>query len=104
MPVQLEPVPSGTTLYKDPDDVEFKTFNWDRVLPAGVVIQSSTWTVTPSGLSTDNRSIGANGRSTTARLTGGVAGTTYQVRNLIVTNESPPQQWYRSFFVKVKVL
>lgn len=80
-------------------------FDYDAEnLDAAVTIITSTMTltvvkgqntVTPAVL--DNAAISAGNRKTSFRLTAGVSGTTYRVRNEATTSESPAQ-------VKVKYI
>ena len=95
---------SGTKLYKDPNAVEVFTVNWNDDLAAGVLIQTSTFTITgPDGVLTkDNEAIGADTRSTRLRLLGGTLRKTYTVLNRIVTNETPSQTKDASFLVAIQ--
>ncbi len=75
---------------KDPDAVEDWTHDWSSQLGTGETIVSSTWAVLPSGeLAVDSDS--KTTTTTTAVLSGGVAGKAYRVTNSIVTtaNQNP---------------
>ena len=71
---------------KDPDAVIDYKFDWTRWLAETTTttdtISTSSWTV-PSGLTKDSDSNTTT--STTVWLSGGTAGTAYQVANRIVT-------------------
>lgn len=69
---------------KDPLDHKTLTINWATYLTSIVdTLTSVTWTITPTGLTTDAEShtpVLAN-----IRVAGGTAGQTYEVANLLVT-------------------
>lgn len=72
---------------KDPDaDLDYG-FKWHKWLQTGETIDTSTWTITPSGeLSTDADSINVDGNITIVWLQGGVAGSKYLVKNQVTTS------------------
>ena len=67
---------------KDPDSTIDYGHDWSDWL-AGDTIVSSTWAVTPSGITVSDNSFTAS--ATVVWLAGGVAGTTYRVKNTITT-------------------
>lgn len=70
---------------KDPQSVLDYGVDWSDWLASGETISTSTWTV-PTGITKDSDSKGDN--STLIWLSGGTAGTTYQLANKIVTSDS----------------
>lgn len=89
---------------KDPSDVLDYTIDWNDsvkpVLESGESISTSTWTV-PSGITKDSDS--KTSTKTTIVLSGGTAGTTYEITNTIVTdNTSPARTYERSVNVEVR--
>lgn len=69
---------------KDPDDVLDYSINWAPRLELDT-IETSIWIV-PDDLEEDSSQISADNRTTTIWLSGGIAGTTYQVTNRVTTN------------------
>ena len=88
---------------KDPDEVLDYTIDWkgtnDPVLTTSEVISTSVWTV-PSGLTKDSDS--KTNTTATVVLSGGVAGTKYQIANKIVTDSSPARTYERTVNLRVK--
>ena len=73
------------TFQKDPDEVLDYTVNWADRLLSGETISTSTWIVA-SGITEDSDSQTSD--ATTIWLSGGSAGTTYDILNRIVTSDS----------------
>lgn len=71
---------------KDPDDTDDFTLDWTNVLGSGESISSVTCTVVSGGVTVASSSY--NGSLTTARVTGGTAGTDAVVRFRITTSTS----------------
>jgi len=103
MPVVLKP---GTEIPKDPDAELPYQFDWEPWLGVAAIIATSDWAITPTSatdpLEVDTEQIDSGDKSTTVRLIGGEAGTTYRVTNRITTNEVPPRIDDRTLLVKVK--
>lgn len=117
---------TGGQVTKDPADVKVYVFDFDtNNLADGVMINTSTWTITalsPSKVDTAltkdseatltaaqatlvlKKTVALDNRATLVRLLGGTLGQTYEVANKIVTNESPAQTKERSFRVRVENL
>jgi hypothetical protein len=93
-------VRDGALVVQDPGDVSVYEWNWS-VLATGVTITTSSFSVVavrPSSATiptiTDSGSglgIQVGGRSTKVKVSGGVTGATYELRNTIVTSETPAQ-------------
>ena len=85
---------------KDPDSTEPFGFDWTAWLAeigASETITSSTWSVSPSGLTLAGGSIVTGSKKTQIKASVGVAGTRYTVTNRIVTSSSYTDD--RSFVV-----
>jgi hypothetical protein len=85
------------TFIKDVDAVLDYGVDWSNWLESGDTISSSTWTITPSSITTDS----TENTTTQAKiwLSGGTVGTTYTATNRIVTNEGRTQD--QSIYIKV---
>ena len=70
---------------KDPDSVLDYGIDWSTWLSSGETISTSTWTV-PTGKTEDSDSKGDT--STLIWLSGGTAGTTYELTNKITTSDN----------------
>lgn len=73
---------------QDPADVLDYALDWSDWLDDGETIASSTWAVTPAGLTTSLTSIVNNGTAAVVWLSGGVADRMYTVTNHITTTDS----------------
>jgi len=85
---------------KDPDSTEPFGFDWTDYLAeigASETISTSTWSVTPSGLTLASGSIVTGSKKTQIKASGGSVGTRYTVTNRIVTSSSYTDD--RSFIV-----
>ena len=72
---------------KDPSSVLDYSLDWDQGwLSPGENIQTSTWKISPSGLTQDSDS--NTGTTATITVSGGTHGVSYYVTNTIVTNAS----------------
>ena len=89
----------GAFIRKDPESVLDYTINWSNLLTTGDTIASATYTV-DSGLTKDSSSNTTT--TTTVQLSGGTAGTVYEVKCVIVTAAS--RTVARRFRVKVEEL
>lgn len=69
---------------KDPDDTDDFTIDWVNELAVGETISLLTVTAITAGITVSSSSISTT--RTTARLTGGTAETTYDVRYRITTS------------------
>lgn len=97
----------GTLIQKDPQADEPQGFDWTawlQELGLGVVINTSTWTITGTDavLTTHDPSIVSGGLKTQVYLAAGTSGTTYTVSNRVTTNSAPPVTDERSFKVLVR--
>jgi hypothetical protein len=72
----------------DPDDVIDYKIDWSNEIPSGNVITNSEWTL-PAGITLSGSVMEDD--YTIAWITGGVAGTTYEVLNQITADTSPVQ-------------
>ena len=86
---------------KDPDDIMSWGCDWSENLLQGEVISSSTWIITPNGLTNlDSDLDSSNPNITTAILLGdGELGVTYVLTNRIVSNYRTED---RSMFIVCK--
>lgn len=85
----------GSLILKDPASDEPYTFDWTNYLAelgSGVVIQTSTITITgpDSALTKHDESIVTGDLKTRAFYAAGTPGRKYTVTNRVVTNSSPP--------------
>lgn len=85
------------TFLKDADAVLDFGVDWSNWLEDGDTISSSSWTVTPSTITTDS----TENTTTVAKiwLSGGLTGTTYTATNRIVTSDGRTED--RSIYIKV---
>ncbi len=93
----MRPVANYT---KDPSAVLDYGIDWSDWLESGESIATSTWTVTPSGLTVDSETEDAD--STLIWLSGGTAGVSYDVTNKIVTDNATPRTDERTIRIHVK--
>lgn len=84
---------------KDPDDVDVFTFDWRDVLDSGETISTFSAVAVTAGITVDSTAI--SGTETRARLSGGTANSTYEVRYRITT--SAGRQLDETARIKVKV-
>lgn len=84
---------------KDPDDISDWKINWSSRLAEGETITASTWVV-PDGLTEDDSEF--DDTSTTIWLSGGVAGTSYDLVNRVTTSDT--RQYDQTGRLKVKEL
>jgi hypothetical protein len=93
----------GYTIPKDPHAVLPYEFDWSEWLDAAEIDDHE---ISISGsdatLVEDDSDVLAGNQIVRAILSGGTAGVTYRVTCHIVTNESPPREDDRSFFIKVR--
>jgi hypothetical protein len=68
---------------KHPDETELRAIDWSAALIAGDTISTSTWSVTPSGLTLASPLV--EGNVARIRVSGGNAGSTYQIKNTVTT-------------------
>ncbi len=97
----------GQLIVKDPSSIEPQGFDWTDFLAelgAGVLISTSTWTITgpDSVLTVANDSIVTGSLKTKAFLSAGTLGARYTVTNRIVTNSIPAVTDDRSFQVLIQ--
>ena len=81
----------------DDESLEYG-IDWTEVLPTGIGIDTSVWTI-PTGLTGANEAQSSTG--TTIIISGGTIGETYQVTNVITTDELPPETLERTLRIKV---
>jgi len=89
----------GAFIRKDPESVLDYTINWASFLTTGDTISSATYTVA-TGLTKDSNTNTTT--TTTVQLSGGTAGTVYEVKCVIATVAS--RTIARRFRVKVEQL
>ena len=85
------------TYYKDPDATLDYGFDWSEWLASGETISSSSWTI-PTGLTEE--SSGFSGGIASVWLSGGTAGTNYEITNKITTSAGRTDE--RSHVIKVR--
>lgn len=87
---------------KDPNEVLNYTVDYAQQLTedGGTTISSSTWTISPSGLTQDSET--ESSTTATIWVSGGTEGQAYQVRNDVVT--SGGQEYSRTIVVEVMTL
>lgn len=95
----------GGVIPKDPGDKAVLQFNWDDKLPAGVEITGTPTVPAPStpdtALTIDNIALTGTNRKVNFRAIGGTAGSDYTITCHVVTNETPAQEFERSFVLRV---
>lgn len=96
----------GSVIEKDPQSDEPHGFDWTAWLAelgAGVLIASSTWTISgpDSVLTKHDESIVTGALKTAAYFAAGTVGAQYTVTNRIVTNSTPPVTDERSFVMLI---
>lgn len=84
---------------KDPDDILDYQVNWAARLLSGEAITGSTWVV-PAGITQDDDEF--TDTTATIWLSGGTAGTTYNVVSRITTDQG--RQMDQTTRIKVKTL
>ena len=94
---------------KDPSESRVVLWDWDtNCLADGVTITDSSFTITtipPVGdtdLTYDNDAVLSGSRTTQLRLLGGTVGCKYNLKNTVVTSESPAQTKERSIVVLIE--
>jgi len=97
----------GDLIVKDPSSDEPQGFDWTAwllELGAGVIVNTSTWTITgpDAVLTKHDDTIVAAGLKTQLYLAAGTAGGRYTVTNRVITNSSPAVTDERSFDVLVQ--
>ncbi len=100
-------IPSGGTAQKDEQAAFLYTFSYDDILATGAQLASAgTVTITPTSLVTPLTSASltlvTGNRKAQLILSGGVIGTTYKVKHVATTNESPAQTVVDEFKLKVE--
>ena len=90
---------TGAFIRKDPESVLDYTINWSNFLTTGDSIASATYTVA-TGINKDSESNTTT--TTTVQLSGGTAGTVYEIKCVITTAAS--RTIARRFRVKVEEL
>lgn len=90
------------TQFLDPSDTPNFTMNWAAFLnDVNTGIDNSSWTISPT-LTVVNDYV--DGQQTTVILSGLAEDVTYQVTNTIVTDDTDPLTFERSFKFKAKQL
>lgn len=86
-------------ILKDPSAVLDYTHDWDdEYLLGGETISTSTWAVSPSGLTIDSES--ETTTTTTVWVSGGTAGKVYLLTNTVTTSASRTEQ--RTLTIRVE--
>lgn len=83
---------------KDPNDVIDFGIDWTARLSGGDSINTSSWSVSPTGLTIDSNS--KTSTTTTVWVSSGTAGVTYQLTNRIITTQA--RQMDLSLSIKVQ--
>lgn len=96
----------GDLVQKDPSSDEPYGFDWTAwllELGAGVLVGTSTWTITGADaiLTKHNDTTVVGDLKTQVYLAAGTVGVTYKVTNRVITNSSPAVTDERSFQVYV---
>lgn len=86
---------------KDPADIRPFEFDWQDEVPAGDTVTGSTWSATPSGLTLATASI-PEARVTRVIISGGTAGSTYEITNTVDTANA--RHFERTFGIRVRNL
>lgn len=75
-----------------------------RGMRTGDTVATSTWTLVTSGsgLTKDNETVNAAGTITYVRVKAGNVGGPYQLRNTVVTTDSPAETLIEDLFITVK--
>lgn len=89
-----------TVHVKDPAAVLDFRHDWTDWLTGGETIATSTWSVSPAGLTVDSDS--ATGTTATVYVSGGTAGKVYRLTNRITTNANPARTDERTVVVRVE--
>lgn len=85
---------------KDPTEKKDYEIDWTNHLGTGETVTSSTWSVSPAGITLAAPNLAALASPITrTRLTGGTAGVEYRITNHVIT--STTQEFERSFTVNV---
>lgn len=82
---------------KDPTEKKDYAVDWSKHLGAGETITTSTWSISPSGLTQSQAS--STNTVATLWLSSGTVGVEYRVTNHVVTNQG--REFERSFVVNV---
>lgn len=96
----------GGLATQDEEAVKVYTINYDDELDADVQLADfGVFTITPVSedveFEADNEELEAGNRSVNVRLFGGEQGTTYTVKHVVDTNESPSQTLAITFYVLI---
>lgn len=83
---------------KDPDAVLDFGVEWVDWLEDGETITSSTWSVSPSGLTLGEETF--NGHATVVWTSGGSEGTTYALTNRVTTSDGRTDD--RTLYIRIK--
>lgn len=84
-------MPTYLQTAKDPDDIDDVTWDWSARLASGETISTFTATVVSGDVAVSSTAI--SGTNTTARLTGGTAGSRAEVRGRMVTSTGRQLDW-----------
>lgn len=76
---------------KDPDDIDDLTWDWSARLASGETISTFAAVVASGDVTVSSTAI--SGTSTTARITGGTAGTRAEVRGRMTTSTGRQLDW-----------
>lgn len=92
-------MPTLQTFTHDPDAKLDYSIDWTKWLATGDAVQTSSWTVSPTGPSLTGNSVDAGGKITTIWFDGGEVGKRYVLTNSIVTTNGREDD--RSITVKI---
>jgi hypothetical protein len=85
---------------KDPEALKDYSLDWSAMLATAEVIESSAWSVLPTGLTLNGLPASFTDSVTTVWLSGGTAGVAYVVKNTIETDRGLIDE--RSITIKIK--
>jgi len=87
-----------TTYIKDPQEVLDYGFDWSDWLETGDTVDTSDWTIKPSGLTEVSDS--KTDTTTMIWVSGGTVGSKHKVTNRVLTADNRTVE--RSFYVKIQ--
>lgn len=91
----------GDVLRHDPDALLVYEMDWTSWLEGTAIVQTSAWSISPTGPTLDNESIVTGSKKTRVRISAATAGEIYTVTNRVTTDENPAQTDDRSFVLMV---
>lgn len=77
----------GDVTPKDPSEIKIYTMDWTKELNDGAEIQTSSWTIAPTGLTEVSNGIVTGNKKTSIKLSAGSSGTEYTLANTVTTSD-----------------